>query len=95
MTVCMKKVRRENTIAQIESAAGGLGSAMCYFFSLVISLLPNLGARAVNPLALFAMVFVALYIFTVRGWGDFFVRNTQIAMVGFLFPNTSAVVKEF
>ena len=65
------------------------------FLALLISLLPNLGARAVNLLALVAMVFVSLYIFIVRGWGDFLVRNTQIAMVGFLFPDTSAVVKEF
>ena len=64
------------------------------FIALIISLLPNLGARAVNILAMVATVFAALYIFIVRGWGDFLVRNTQIVMVGFLFPNTSAVVKE-
>ena len=65
------------------------------FIALIISLLPNLGARAVNILAMVATVFAALYIFIVRGWGDFLVRNTQITMVGFLFPNSSAVVKEF
>jgi hypothetical protein len=37
---------RENSIAQIANAAGGLGSAMWNFFAQVISLLPNLGARA-------------------------------------------------
>ena len=49
----------------------------------------------ISALALIAIVFLSLYFFIVRGWGDVFVRNTQIAMVGFLFPNTSAVVKEF
>ena len=87
-------LRRENTFAQIASAAGGLGCAMWKFIALIISLLPNLGARAVNILAMVATVFAALYIFIVRGWGDFLVRNTQIVMVGFFFPNTSAVVKE-
>ena len=73
----------------------GLGSAMWDFLALLISLLPNLGVRAASLLTLVAMVFVALYIFIVRGWGDCLVRTTQTAMVGFLFPNTSAVVKEF
>jgi hypothetical protein len=59
------------------------------------ALLPNLGVHAMNLLALVAMVFISLYLFIVRGWGDFLVRNTQIDMIGFLFPNASAVVKEF
>ncbi len=50
------------------------------FLALLISLLPNLGARAVNLLALVAMVFVSLYIFIVRGWGDFLVRKSSIDM---------------
>ena len=66
-----------------------------FFLALLISLLPNLGVRAASLLTLVAMVSVALYIFIVRGWGDCLVRTTQTAMVGFLFPNTSAVVKEF
>jgi hypothetical protein len=40
-----------------------------FFLALLISLLPNLGVRAVNVLALVAMVFVALYIFIVRAVG--------------------------
>jgi hypothetical protein len=62
---------------------------------LIISLLPNLGARAVNLLALVAMVFVALYLFLSRGFGDYLVRATQMAVIGFIFPNSSALVKEF
>ena len=65
----MPPLRRENTIAQISSAVGCLGSAMWDFLALLISLLPNLGVRAVNLLALVAMVFVALYIFIVRAVG--------------------------
>jgi len=74
---------------------GGLGSAIWNVAALILSLLPNLGVRAANFLALIAIVFIALYIFLVRGWGDFLVRTTQTTMIGFLFPNTSAVVKEF
>jgi hypothetical protein len=75
---------------------GGLGSALWDFLTLLISLLPHLGARAVNLRALVAIVFISLYLFIVRGWGDVLARrNTQIAAFGFLFPNTSAVVKEF
>jgi hypothetical protein len=51
--------------------------------------------RLTHILAVIAIVFISLYIFIVRGWGDFLVRNTQIAVVGFLFPNASAVMKEF
>ena len=78
--VKMPPPRRENTIVQIANAAGGLGGAMWDFLALLISLLPNLGARAVNLLALVAMVFVSLYIFIVRGWGDFLVRKSSIDM---------------
>ena len=74
---------------------GGLGSAIWNVAALILSLLPNLGVRAANFLALVAIVFIALYIFLVRGWGDFLVRTTQTTMIGLLFPNTSAVVKEF
>jgi hypothetical protein len=42
-----------------------------------------------------AMVFVALYLFLSRGSGDYLVRATQMAVIGFIFPNSSAVVKEF
>jgi hypothetical protein len=87
-------LRRENTIAQISSAVGCLGSAMWDFLTLLISLLPKLGARAVNLLALVAMVFVALYLFLSRGFGDYLVLATQMAVIGFIFPNSSAVVKE-
>ena len=91
----MPPLRRENTLAQIAIAAGGLGRVMWSAFALLISLLPNLGARAVSLLALVAIVFISLYLFIVRIWGDVLVRNTQIVMIGFLFPNSSAVVKEF
>lgn len=94
-TEVMPPIRRENTIAQIANAAGGLGSAMWNFVALIISLLPNLGARAVNLLAMVAIVIIALYLFVIRGFGDTLVRNTQSVMIGFLFPNSSAVVKEF
>ncbi len=70
-------------------------SAIWNVAALILSLLPNLGVRAANFLALVAIVFIALYIFLVRGWGDFLVRTTQTTMIGLLFPNTSAVVKEF
>ena len=86
-------LRRENTIAQIANAAGGLGSAM--WNALLILLLPNLGVRAMNLIALVAIVYIWLYLFILRGWGDVPVRNTQIPMVGFRFHNTSVVVKEF
>ena len=38
---------------------------------------------------------VALYIIISRGFGDDLVRATQMAVIGFVFPNSSAVVKEF
>jgi hypothetical protein len=81
----MPPLRRENTIAQIANAAGGLGSAMWNFFVLLISLLPNLGVRATNLLALVATVFTSLYLFIVRGWGDVLVHNTQILWLGYFF----------
>jgi len=86
---------RENTIAQISSAVGCLGSAIWDFLTLIITLLPKLGARAVNILAMVAMVFVALYLFISRRFGDYLVRATQMAVIGFIFPNSSALVKEF
>ena len=91
----MPPLRRENTVAQIANAVGGLGVALWDFLALIISLLPNLGARAVNLFALVAMVFVALCLSLFRGLGDYLVRATQMAVIGFIFPNTSAVVKEF
>ena len=91
----MAPLRRENTVTQIANAVGGLGVALWDFLALIISLLPNLGARAVNLFALVAMVFVALYLSLFRGFGDYLVRATQMAVIGFIFPNTSAVVKEF
>ena len=91
----MPPLHRENTIVQIANAEGGLGSAMWNFLTLIITLLPNLGARVVNILAMIAIVFISLYLFVVRGFGDILVRNTQSVMIGFLFPNASAVVKEF
>jgi hypothetical protein len=57
--------------------------------------LPNLGVRLLNILAAFAVVFITLYIFLSRGWGDFLVRSTQTAVLGLIFPNSSALVKEF
>jgi len=90
-------IRSENTSArramhctfvQIANAAGGLGSAMMNFFTLIISLLPNLGVRIVNIFALATDVLIAICILLVRGFGDFLV-------IGILFPNSSAVVKEF
>jgi hypothetical protein len=65
------------------------------FLALIISLLPNLGVRLTHILAVIAIVFISLYIFIVRGWGDYLVRTTQMAVIGFIFPNSSAVVKEF
>ena len=59
----MPPPRRENTIAQIANAAGGLGSAIWDFLTLIITLLPKMGARVANILAIVVMVFVALYIF--------------------------------
>ena len=90
----MPPLHRENTIAQISNAAGGLGGAMWDFLVLIISLLPNLGVRIVNILAMVALVFIAIYLFVFRSFGDILVRNTQSVMIGFLFPNASAVVKE-
>jgi hypothetical protein len=94
-TEVMPPLRRENTIAQIANAVGGLGSALWGFLALIISLLPNLGVRLTHILAVIAIVFISLYIFIVRGWGDSLVRSTQMAVLGLIFPNTSAVVKEF
>jgi hypothetical protein len=94
-TEVMPPLRRENTVAQIANALGGLGSALWDFLALIISLLPNLGVRLTHILAVIAIVFISLYIFIVRGWGDSLVRTTQMAVVGLIFPNSSAVVKEF
>ena len=94
-TEVMPPIRRENTFAQIANALGGLGSALWDFLALIISLLPNLGVRLTHILAVIAIVFISLYIFIVRGWGDFLVRTTQMAVIGFIFPNASVVVKEF
>ena len=91
----MPPLRREDTVAQIANAMSCLGSALWNFIALILSLLPNLGVRLTHILAVIATVFVALYIFIVRGWGDFLVRNTQMAVIGFMFPNASVVVKEF
>ena len=89
-------LRRENTFAQIANAAGGLGSALWNFLTLIIALSPKLGVRFVNILAMVVMVFVALYLLLSRGFGDYLVRATQMAVIGFIFPNSSAVVmKEF
>ncbi len=94
-TEVMPPIRRENTIAVLSVAASGLAVALWNFILLVASLLPNLGARLLNILAAFAVVFIALYIFLSRGWGDSLVRSTQMAVLGLIFPNSSAVVKEF
>ena len=94
--VKMPPPRRENTIVQIANAAGGLGHAIWDFLSLIITLLPKLGARVANILAVVVVMFVALYIFISRGFGDYLVRSTQMAVIGLIFPNSSdAVVKEF
>jgi hypothetical protein len=94
-TEVMPPLRRENTIAVISGAASGLLVALWNFILLVASLLPNLGVRLLNILAAFAVVFITLYIFLSRGWGDFLVRSTQTAVLGLIFPNSSALVKEF
>jgi hypothetical protein len=94
-TEVMPPIRRENTFAQIANALGGLGSALWDFLALIISLLPNLCVHLSHILAVIAIVFISLYIFIVRGWGDFLVRTTQMAVIGFIFPNASVVVKEF
>ena len=94
-TEVMPPLRRENTIAQIANAVGGLGSALWDFLALIISLLPNLGVRLTHILAVIAIVFISLYIFIVRGWGESLVRTTQMVVIGFIFPNASVVVKEF
>jgi hypothetical protein len=94
-TEVMPPIRRENTIAVIADAAGGLGIALWNFIKLLVSVLPNLGVRAMNILAVIAFVFITLYILLSRGWGDFLVRSTQTAIIGLIFPNTTAVVKEF
>jgi len=94
-TEVMPPIRRENTIAVIADAAGGLGIALWNFIKLFVSVLPNLGVRAMNILAVIAFVFITLYILLSRGWGDFLVRSTQTAIIGLIFPNTTAVVKEF
>ena len=88
-------IRRENTFVRIANAAGGLGSAKMNFFTLIISLLPNLGVRIVNIFALATAVLIAIYILLVRGFGDFLVRSTQSVVIGILFPKSSAVLKEF
>ena len=46
-------------------------------YLLLVALLPNSGARAVNFLALVEIVFIARYSSIVRGWGDFLVRTTH------------------
>jgi hypothetical protein len=94
-TEMMPPLSRENTIAQIACALGGLGSAIWDFLALLISVLPNLGVRAVNILAVIAIVFISLYLFLSRGFGDYLVRATEIALIGSIFPNSSAVVKQF
>jgi len=91
----MPPLRRENTVAQIANAVGGLGVALWDFLALIISLLPNLVVRLTHILAVIAIVFISLYLFIERGWGDFLVPLTQMAVIGFIFPNTSVVVKEF
>ena len=74
-------------IVQIANAAGGLGSAKMNFFTLIISLLPNLGVRIVNIFALATAVLIAIYILLVRGFGDFLVRSTQSVVIGrYSFP---------
>ena len=93
--VKMPPIRRENTIAVITDAASGLAVALWNFILLIASLLPNLGVRLMNIFAAIAIVFIALYIFLTRGWGDFLVRSTQTAILGLIFPNSSTLVKEF
>ena len=88
-------LRRENTFLVIADAASGLGIALWKFLSLLICVLPNLGARAVNIFAMIAMIFLSLYVLLSRGWGDYLVRSTQMAIIGLIFPNATADVKEF
>ncbi len=91
----MPPIKRENTIAVLSDAASGLAVAFWNFILLVVSLLPKLGARIINILAVIVVVFIAVYIFISRGWGDFVVRTTQMAVIGLIFPNATALVKEF
>jgi hypothetical protein len=51
--------------------------------------------RLSHILAVIAIVFISLYIFITRGWGESLVRTMQMAVIGFIFPNVSVVVKEF
>jgi len=67
-TEVMPPLRRENTVAQIANAVGGLGVALWDFLALIISLLPNLGVCLTHILAVIAIVFISIYIFIVRGW---------------------------
>ena len=94
-TEVMPPIKRENTIAVLSDAASGLAVAFWNFILLVVSLLPKLGARILNILAVIAVVFIVVYIFISRGWGDFVVRTTQMAVIGLIFPNATALVKEF
>ena len=91
----MPPIRRENTIAVLSGAASGLAVALWNFILLVASLLPNLGVRLLNILAVCAVLLITLYIFLTRGWGESLVRSTQMVVLGLIFPNSSAVVKEF
>ena len=91
----MPPIKRENTIAVLSDAASGLAVAFWNFILLVVSLLPKLGARIINILAVIAVVFIVVYIFISRGWGDFVVRTTQMAVIGLIFPNATSLVKEF
>jgi hypothetical protein len=59
---------------------------MMNFFTLIISLLPNLGVGIVNIFALATAVLIAIYILLVRGFGDFLVRSTQSVVIGIFFP---------
>jgi len=59
--------------------------ALWNFFALLISLLPDLGVRLTNILAVIAIVFISLYLFLSRGLGDYLVRTTQMAVIGFIF----------
>jgi len=94
--VCLTvALRRENTLIVLSDAASGLVVAFWNFILLVASLLPNLGARIINILAVIAVVFITIYIFISRGWGDYVVRTTQMAVIGLIFPNATAIVKEF
>jgi len=83
-TEVMPPLRREN--AQIANAVGGLGVALWNFLALIISLLPNLGVRLTHILAVIAIVFISIYVFIARCWGDFLVRTTQMEGSSFLTP---------